>query len=169
MNFESVLFMEAEKIDFSKVFTNSMKEPGNLLRRAHQISVGIFIKVMEDLDITQLQLISLAALYEKGTLDQVTLGNLCAFDRNTVTVVVKALIKKGLVSKRVDVNDKRARLVTINPGGISLMTKAFERVDQIRERILEPLGEHEKEVFCKLLAEITDGNNLLSRAPIRVA
>lgn len=143
--------------------------PGNLLRRCHQISVAIFLRKCEAYHLTQLQYILLCALDEKGPLDQITLGGYTALDRNTVTVVVRKLEERGLVTRRRNPEDRRSMLVTLTEEGKRLRHAAEPSVDAVQEEILAPLSESERETLCQLLTRIADENNHLSRVPVRRA
>lgn len=140
--------------------------PGNLLRRCHQISVAIFLKQCQALGVTQLQYIVLAALEEKGTLDQSRLGSLTALDRNTTTVVVRRLQARGLVTRERNEKDRRVMLVTITGAGRALRREAAAGAVATQRELMAPLSESERETLCRLLAKIADENNALSRVPV---
>lgn len=150
-------------------FSKATSFPGNLLRRCHQISVAIFLRKCEEFNLTQLQYISLSALDEHGSLDQITLGGYTALDRNTVAVVVRKLEERGLVTRRRNPEDRRSMLVTLTEEGERLREAAEQAVLATQEEILAPLEEAERETLCRLLQRVADENNALSRVPIRRA
>ncbi|MGJ7459314.1 MarR family winged helix-turn-helix transcriptional regulator [Halomonas sp. RA08-2] len=147
--------------------TQASALPGNLLRRCHQISVAIFLRKCEAYHLTQLQYIILCALEEKGPIDQITLGGHTALDRNTVTVVIRKLEERGLVTRQRNPKDRRSLLVTLTEEGKRLRHAAEPAVDEVQKEILAPLGESERETLCRLLQTLADENNHLSRVPVR--
>lgn len=149
--------------------TKANSLPGNLLRRCHQISVAIFLRQCEAYNLTQLQYVVLAALDEKGPLDQITLGGCTALDRNTVAVVVRKLEERGLVTRQRNPEDRRSMVVTLTETGETLRMEAEAAVLKAQDEILGPLNEEERELLCGLLQRMADENNALSRVPIRSA
>ncbi|NIC07177.1 MarR family winged helix-turn-helix transcriptional regulator [Billgrantia bachuensis] len=149
--------------------TKANSLPGNLLRRCHQISVAIFLRQCEAYNLTQLQYVVLAALDERGPLDQITLGGCTALDRNTVAVVVRKLEERGLVTRQRNPEDRRSMVVTLTEAGEALRMEAEAAVLKAQDDILGPLNEEERELLCGLLQRMADENNALSRVPIRSA
>lgn len=149
--------------------TKANSLPGNLLRRCHQISVAIFLRQCEAYNLTQLQYVVLAALDERGPLDQITLGGCTALDRNTVAVVVRKLEERGLVTRQRNPEDRRSMVVTLTEAGEALRMEAEAAVLKAQDEILGPLNEEERELLCGLLQRMADENNALSRVPIRSA
>lgn len=141
--------------------------PGNLLRRCHQISVAIFLRRCETQKLTQLQYIILAALEEMGATDQITLGRHTALDRNTVTVVVRKLEERNLITRRRNSKDRRSMMVTLTAEGKHLRQVAEPAVAEVQEEILAPLSESDRRILCRLLQRLADENNHLSRVPVR--
>ncbi len=146
--------------------TQASAFPGNLLRRCHQISVAIFLKQCQALELTQLQYIILSALEERGTLEQSRIGRLTALDRNTTAVVVRKLEERGLVTRRRNERDRRALLVSLTEEGRALRRQAEAGAAATQEELTLPLSESEREMLCALLQRIADENNALSRVPL---
>ena len=140
--------------------------PGNLLRRCHQISVAIFLNKGKPLQVTQLQYIGLAALEERGPLDQSRLGGLTALDRNTTAVVVKKLEARGLVTRERNAQDRRSMLVTLSAQGRDLRRRAEVVAVDTQDELMAPLSAAERETLRGLLQKIADQNNGLSRVPV---
>lgn len=53
-----------------------------------------------------------------------SVASLLAMDRTTLTAALKPLERRGLVDVRPDPKDKRSRLITLTPEGLSLLTRA---------------------------------------------
>lgn len=141
--------------------------PGHLLRRCQQIAVSLFLKECRRHALTPLQFAVLAALDQSGPLDQVGLGGLVALDRTTVSVVVRKLEARGCVSRRVSQSDRRSKLIEITDAGRALLDAAWASVEQVQDRLLDPLSMEERDCLQAMLRKIADENNEHSRAPAR--
>jgi DNA-binding MarR family transcriptional regulator len=53
-----------------------------------------------------------------------SVASLLAMDRTTLTAALKPLERRGLVDVRPDPKDKRSRLITLTPEGLSLLSRA---------------------------------------------
>ena len=141
--------------------------PGHLMRRCQQIAVSVFLDECRAYDLTPLQYAVLAALVKDGPDDQVRLGGSLALDRTTVSVVVKKLEGRGLVTRKPSEKDRRAKLISITPAGRKLVGQALPAVAAAQDRTLAPLTPAERSRFLDLLKKVADGNNQESRAPLK--
>lgn len=141
--------------------------PGHLMRRCQQIAVSVFLDECRPWDLTPLQFAVLVALSRNGPEDQVRLGGALALDRTTISVVVKNLEERGLVSRTVSEKDRRSKPVSITPAGERLICDALPAADAAQGRMLAPLTAAERRQFVRLLQKMADGNNEASRAPLR--
>lgn len=141
--------------------------PGHLLRRCHQISVALFFARCRGFDLTPLQYIALAALEERGPLDQVSLGGLAALDRTTISVVIKKLEERGLVVRRRSDEDRRSIIVEITEPGVRLRREVEPAVLKAQAETVAPLDPAERAELVRLLSKLAEGNNEKSRAPAR--
>ena len=141
--------------------------PGHLLRRCHQIAVGIFLDACAELDLTPLQFAVLESLCSDGPQDQVTLGGATALDRTTITVVLRNLERRGLLRREKSPRDLRSKVVTISAQGEKLLQDALPSVEAAQQRILAPLDPAEASELLVLLEKLARNNNALSRAPQR--
>ena len=74
------------------------RRPGFLLRRAHQISVALFLEEAAGLGLTTTQYGAMVVLRARGSLDQVGIATLVGIDRSTTALVVSKLEDAGYVS-----------------------------------------------------------------------
>lgn len=142
---------------------------GNLLRRCHQSSVGLFLKNCAPQQLTQLQYVVLAALEEVGSCDQLTLGRLTALDRNTVAVVVKKLEQRTLVSRCRRDDDRRFMQVSLTEAGRLARQAAQPQVLATQDEILAAFTAAERAQLLALLKKMADANNASSRVPLDTA
>lgn len=142
--------------------------PGYLIRRALQHHNAIFTEETHDCDITAPQFGALRALNECPGIDQATLADLLSLDRATVGGLVDRLESKGLVQRTLDANDRRARRLHLTPRGRVLLKQLRPSLDRVTERMLEPLGPEERELFLDLLERIA-GDDAADDAEMPVA
>jgi DNA-binding MarR family transcriptional regulator len=142
--------------------------PGHLIRRLNQISTGLFQDRMAEagLDLTPVQFAALATLRDRPDVDQATLAGLIAHDRATIGGVLDRLQAKGLVERRIDPADRRARLVRLTGAGEGLLARVLPTVTDLQDRILAGLDAGERAQFVALAAKVAQAGNALSRAPL---
>jgi len=142
--------------------------PGHLIRRLHQISTGLFQDRMTALgvDLTPVQFGALATLRDRPDIDQATLAGLIAHDRATIGGVLDRLQAKGLIERRIDPDDRRARQVRLTPAGAALLARVLPQVEALQDAILAGLNPDERAAFTRLAARIAQAGNALSRAPL---
>jgi DNA-binding MarR family transcriptional regulator len=142
--------------------------PGHLIRRLHQIATGLFQERMAALghDLTPVQFAALATLRDRPDVDQATLAGLIAHDRATIGGVLDRLEAKGLVSRRTDPADRRARLVRLTEAGAALLAAVLPQVEALQDDILTGLDADERAQFIALAAKAAQAGNALSRAPL---
>ena len=88
--------------------------PTAIARRFHQICVAKTSEVVGAADLTPLQygvLIHLSKLTGRPGIEQNALANRLNVDRNTASLLVEQLVKKGLVERQVNEADRRSRLL----------------------------------------------------------
>jgi len=143
--------------------------PGHLIRRAHQISVSLFLEECRDAAITPIQYAVLAVLARRPDLDQITLANQVALDRSTLGDVADRMEKKGLIRRIPNPQDRRQKLLTLTDEGAAALQTTEPAVGRVGQRILAPLSAEEQKLFLTLLGKIVDHNNDSSRAPFKDA
>lgn len=140
-------------------------QPGHLLRRAHQIAASIFLDELGD-KFTPVQYAVLRVLREHPGIDQVTLAGLAAIDTSTAATVAFRLEEKNLLSRKVDPQNRRQRMLNLTPEGEALLESARDGIFRLENRIFSGLSSTEAKQFMVLLQKLVDANNALSRAPL---
>ena len=134
--------------------------PGHLIRRAHQLSVSIFMEETSDSSITPVQFAILNALIDTPGEDQVTLAGKVAFDAATSGSVIGRLEARGWIRREADQRDKRRKLLWITPEGEAAAQQMKRAVARVQNRILKPLAGPEREQFAGLLLKLLSGHQL---------
>ncbi|MFI5429687.1 MarR family winged helix-turn-helix transcriptional regulator [Aeromicrobium sp. UC242_57] len=83
--------------------------------------------------------------------NQATIAQRLGIDRTVMTYLVDDLEKAGLVERRPDPADRRARQVVLTPRGEKILAEASDRLHDIERTVLGALSEDEAAVFRTLL------------------
>lgn len=137
---------------------NFSQAPGHLVRRAHQLSVAIFMEETEAFDVTPVQFAILNALMDDPGEDQITLSGRVAFDPATSGSVIGRLEAKGLIRRQADPGDRRRKLLWVTPEGEKLALQMKRAVGRVQQRIVAPLNDAEREQLRFLLAKLVEGH-----------
>jgi len=132
------------------------RQPGHLIRRAHQRSSAIFMEETRSLGITPVQFCALIVIREHSGIDATRVSELIAFDRATIGNVLARLEVKGLIVRRAGVEDKRTKLLFLTPKGQAIIRKLDAAAGRISERLLAPLAPSDRTLLLKLLAQLSE-------------
>jgi DNA-binding MarR family transcriptional regulator len=135
-----------------------------LIRRAHQRATFHFQQIMNDLnlDLTPTQHAALAALLKHGELSQNHLGRLTAMDPSTISLVVRKLLRQGLISRRGSRKDQRVAMIRLTDEGTRFSIDRLADSMEVARRVLSPLSEAERGQLLALLHKIGDGDDKFS-------
>ena len=143
-------------------------KPGHLIRRAHQIIVGMFLEECATFDITSVQYACLVAAREHRDLDATRLSHLVALDRSTLGKVLDRLESKGLIRRSGSAEDRRVKTIQLTSEGDHLIAAVEPAVCRAQERLLGRLPAEERRRFLTTLSRLVELNNEFSRAPLRL-
>ena len=141
--------------------------PGFLIRRLHQIHVGLFAEECREFDMTPIQFGVLTVLYTEDALDQNTVSAAIGIDRTTGAGVIKRLQRRQLLTRIRSDQDARARLVRITDQGRALVRAMQPAMIKAQERLVAPLSAAEHAQLDKLMQKLILANDSASRAPIQ--
>jgi len=128
--------------------------PGHLIRRAHQLSVAIFMEETAGRDMTPVHFAILNALIDDPGEDHVTLAGKVAFDAATFGSVIARLEAKRWVRREPDELDRRRKLLWVTPEGAQAAQAVKRAVARAQTRILEPLNAAERRHLLALLGKL---------------
>lgn len=140
--------------------------PGFLLRRAHQIAVGIFVEECAAYGLTPPQHSTLIVIDHHSGLDQAALARAIGFDRATTGQVVEGLEARRLLKRQNSRTDRRRKTLMLTPQGRALMKRAAVAIQRTSERLLQPLRPRQRRHFVELLLQLTGELNHASRSPV---
>jgi DNA-binding MarR family transcriptional regulator len=147
-------------------YTELWGRPGYLVRRLHQIHVGLFAEEFAGEDVTPVQFGMLSVLCSGTEMDQLTLSSAVGVDRTSGADVIKRLERRGLVQREPSVTDRRAKTIRITDKGREMVDATRPRMVRAQERLVAPLTGPERRQFIALIRKLIDANNDSSRAPL---
>jgi DNA-binding MarR family transcriptional regulator len=133
--------------------------PAHMIRRAHQRATFYFQQVMNGQDLTPTQHAVLATLLKYGELSQNHLGRLTAMDPSTISIVVRKLLKNGLIERRGSKKDQRLAIIKLTAPGMRYSVDRLADSLEVARRVLAPLTPAEQETLIALLHRIGDGDD----------
>lgn len=128
--------------------------PGHQVRRLQQVAVALFAETLHPWDITPVQYAVLSTLERHAPISQTTLSALIAYDRATIGGVIDRLDAKDWLSRTLDPDDRRLRLLTLTPAGIDVLKHLHPLVQAVQERFLAPLAADERRRFEALCLKL---------------
>ena len=115
------------------------------LRLSHQLcfplyacareTIKLFTPLLEKLDLTYTQYITMMVLWEKKSLTAKELGRILYLDSGTLTPLLKKLEAKRLLTRRRSESDERNLIVSITEAGEALKDEALHIPEKMMECI----------------------------------
>lgn len=130
------------------------QQPGHMIRRLHQISVGLFVQEVGELGVTPVQYAALQVVQAQPGIDQRTLARAIALDASTTGGVVDRLEARGWLQRRQSPQDRRVRLLFLTEQGEQGLAATTPAMLRTQERILEALNASEQAEFLRLLRRL---------------
>jgi DNA-binding MarR family transcriptional regulator len=127
------------------------RRPGFLIRRAHQISVALFLEETASLGITTTQYGAMVILRARRNLDQVGLAKLVGIDRSTTALVVGKLEVMGYVIRDDDPADRRRKMLVLTKAGHDALDRIAAPAKRARKRALNAFTQQQAKTFLDLL------------------
>jgi DNA-binding MarR family transcriptional regulator len=141
------------------------RRPGFMIRRAHQISVSLFLEETGELGITNRQYGILLVLKQHPGIDQITVAKLLGLDRSTTGMVLTKLEQAGLVGRVVGAKDRRKRSLALTPAGERMLKRLAEPARRAQQRVLSAFTPQEAKTFLDLLDKFARAFNETTRVP----
>jgi DNA-binding MarR family transcriptional regulator len=140
--------------------------PGFMLRRAHQISVAVFLEEAGALGVTTSQYGAMIVLSQVEGLDIIGLGRRLGADRSTSALVVSKLEAAGWVRAQTSEVDRRRKVLSLTDAGREVLESLSGPAVAARERLLSAFTPDEAKAFLKLLDKLVSTFNGAIRTPI---
>jgi DNA-binding MarR family transcriptional regulator len=113
--------------------------------------------------IVQLEWAMIMCIDDVPGIDQRRLSQALGIDRNSVSSILERLEAKGLVERRINGTDKRARELYLTAKARDLQRRFQQKILAANDRILTPLKPGERKPFIDMLTRLVEGNRLHAR------
>lgn len=137
--------------------------PPALARRFDQICVATLAQALSGEDLRPLEYAVLRYVGEEPGVDQSGLCERIGIDRNSTSLLITRLESKGFIDRRMDGEDRRARVLYITREGKRLHDRLHPKVAAGWRRMLSVLKPDEREHLLDLLVRLIEGNRVLAR------
>jgi DNA-binding MarR family transcriptional regulator len=138
-------------------------QPGHLIRRAHQIAWSKFSELTNDQGLTPVQYSILVAILEFPALDATRLRELVMIDRATIGNIIQRLETKGLLIRKPDAMDRRAKHIYITDSGRQLVEQVNSVRHAIADSLLSPFSETERKTFMRLIRKLVKIDDVIAK------
>jgi DNA-binding MarR family transcriptional regulator len=101
--------------------------------------------------------IEFAVIYSLSLHNGITASEIAtstAFPKNTLSRAVNRLVRQGLVSRRIDMVDRRQQFLDLTPAGRAVVEEAMPRFVAMEREMLSPLSLVERETLSNLMAKV---------------
>lgn len=95
-------------------------------------------------------------LMKQGPMTQVEIASIMMRDKTTITRRIDGLVKKGLVERNPDQDDRRYYRVGLTAGGNQALEVMIPLVRDFQQEVLSDIPDQEKAVTIKTLKHISD-------------
>jgi MarR family transcriptional regulator, lower aerobic nicotinate degradation pathway regulator len=137
---------------------DTYRQPGHLIRRAHQIATAVFMTEAKAFDLTSVQFAALIVIRELPGTDATRVSDLIYFDRSTIGNVLDRLEKKGLIRREPGLEDRRTKRLYLTRQGSIVLRRIAAKLPRISDNILAPLTATERTRFMKLMTKLVDAD-----------
>jgi DNA-binding MarR family transcriptional regulator len=137
--------------------------PGHLARRFHQVCIGLTAEATNLGGLTPVEFAVVASLNDAPDPDQGSLAARLGIDPVTAHHLIGRLAAAGLVERRVNPADRRARVLRLTPRGRALHDALRPAARASQERILAPLAPHERPLLLDMLTRLVEAHEAYAR------
>jgi DNA-binding MarR family transcriptional regulator len=109
-------------------------------------------------EVVQLEYGTLVCLEIEPGVDQRRLAEAMGIDPSNASLIVDRLHSKGLIERRINGADRRARELYLTPKGKALWRRLRPKTSAANERVLAPLAPRERELLLDLLIRVIEEN-----------
>lgn len=125
---------------------------------ASRLIIRLYQPHLEQLNLTYPQYLVMMVLWEKSPLTVTEIGNRLFLNSNTLTPIIKKMIKKGYVEKTRDASDERKVKISLTENGKKLQEKAQAVPNSLLENIDIPNDDLLKmrKIMWEFLADLAE-------------
>jgi len=128
---------------------------GYLLRRAHRMAQNVTIPILANHQLSQLELTTLYLVNENRDCTLKNISKAVFLEPPAMHRLLKALEKKGLISRSKSEQDARYTLTRITPSGEQKIADSVDDVRNIERAFLEKFSEDQRKQLFAILQTLT--------------
>jgi MarR family transcriptional regulator, lower aerobic nicotinate degradation pathway regulator len=135
--------------------------PTAIARRFHQVCVAKTSELVSPAGLTPLQygaMLHLSKTTGLPGIEQNSLAERINVDRNTASLLVEQLVKKGLLERQVNGADRRSRLLSLTAKGKALYSQLRPAHAALNRDLLAPITPQEQKLLMDMLIRVVEGN-----------
>ena len=106
--------------------------------------------------LTPEQFLLIDLLWNQGPMSQQKMADTMQKDKNSITKLVDALEKKGLVVRKRDSGDRRSNTLVLTEKAEKMKAEAKEKGISMLDKVLDGISENELKAFLTTLGKLTD-------------
>jgi len=141
-----------------------LRYTGHLLRRAQQQHIAIWLRDVSA-ETTSVQFAALIVLDQQPRASQRDLGRVLDLDRSTIADLVARMIRRGLIERERDTEDRRRNTLQLTPAGRSELARLRPRVEAIEPTLTGGLTSTERGELRRLLHRMLEPAHLPDALP----
>ena len=115
------------------------------------------------LTLSQFRVIMVLLLHFGGEARLIDIEDALALTHPTALGIVDNLEREGFVTRVMNPNDKRSRLIRLTDKTCSMKSELYDAGDQIEEMLCAPLSKSERKEFVSILEKIIDATAIQSQ------
>jgi MarR family transcriptional regulator, temperature-dependent positive regulator of motility len=135
----------------------------SILHRMHrvtQIGAERLSAELGDTELTERQIVVLAAIGADEGTNQTGIVNAIGVDRSTLADIVRRLVKRGLVNRKRTAEDARAYAVTLTKEGRRMLAVAGPILAKVEAGMLAGMTASQRDALAKALDSMTMKNEI---------
>ncbi|MBR1144381.1 MarR family winged helix-turn-helix transcriptional regulator [Bradyrhizobium sp. AUGA SZCCT0431] len=141
----------------------SHRVPAHLARRFNQICLGVTAEILSGEDLTPMLFGVLVAVLERPGRGQRQVAEGMGVDVVNFGLMIDVLEGKGLVERKIDPDDRRARKLYVTERGAALRRRLSPDLLAAQERLLAPLSPDERRALLDMLVRVIEANDSYAR------
>ena len=132
-----------------------LRHTGHLLRRAQQLHLAVWLRDVSA-ETTSVQFAVLTVLDQRPGASQRELGRVLDLDRSTIADLVTRMVRRGLIERERDQDDRRRNVLQLTPAGRDELAHLRPRVEAIEPTLTAGLRPGERDELRRLLYRILE-------------
>ncbi len=97
--------------------------------------------------------------HHEGSVIPSEISNEVGISTARVAATLNGLESKGLITRRIDVNDRRRILVEMTPEGKEEVKKHYQKMMKTATNMLQYLGEQDAKEYIRIMGKLADKNH----------